>query len=215
MSYQKKVKPISTKAPAKDLPNKFSILNGRKYFSSGIFQNYFVFIPARKYIKYFSGTARIDSWKCNRISEENIENITKSDGSFATTFVDHHILPSIPKKVINLINPQLRNLSTDFTLSNCLFQSVKLTKNTDLDKYKYSGYGIRFDSRSKFSLPDGSMGKNVIVFGGDMSSSVHIDNKGKDILILCEGPTQELNDTTLTAETVHPINFTQSNKRFV
>ena len=59
------------------------------------------------------------------------------------------------------------------------------------------------------------MGKNVIVFGGDMSSSVHIDNKGKDILILCEGPTQELNDTTLTAETIQPINFTQSNKRFV
>ena len=48
-----------------------------------------------------------------------------------------------------------------------------------------------------------------------MSSSVHIDNKGKDILILCEGPTQELNDTTLTAETIQPINFTQSNKRFV
>ena len=101
--------------------NKFSILNEGKYFSSGIFQNYLVFIPAKKYIKYFSGTARIDSWKCNGISDENIENITKSDGSFAPTFVGHHILPSIPKKVINLVNAQLRNLSTDFTLSNCLF----------------------------------------------------------------------------------------------
>ena len=43
-----------------------------------------------------------------------------------------------------------------------------------------------------------------------MSSSVHVDNKGKNILILGEGPTQELYDTTLTAEAKSPINFTQS-----
>ena len=48
-----------------------------------------------------------------------------------------------------------------------------------------------------------------------MSSSVHIDNKGEDILILAEGLTQGLDDTTLTAEAIYPINFTQSNKRFV
>ena len=39
------------------------------------------------------------------------------------------------------------------------------------------------------------MGKNVIIFGVDMSSSVHIDNKNKDILIVSEGPTHGLNDT--------------------
>ena len=38
--------------------------------------------------------------------------------------------------------------------------------------------------RSYFSLSDGSMGRNVIIFGSDMSSTVHIDNKGKAILIL-------------------------------
>ena len=59
------------------------------------------------------------------------------------------------------------------------------------------------------------MGKNVIMFGVDTSSSVHIDNKGKDILILGEEPTQELHDTTLTAEGIYPLNFTQPNKRFV
>ena len=57
--------------------------------------------------------------------------------------------------------------------------------------------------------------KNVIIFGADMSSSVHIDNKNKDILILVEGSTQGLGDTTLTAEAIYPINFTQPNKRFV
>ena len=47
MNYQKKVKAISIKGLTKDLINKFSILNGAKYFSLGIFQNYLVFIPAK------------------------------------------------------------------------------------------------------------------------------------------------------------------------
>ena len=59
------------------------------------------------------------------------------------------------------------------------------------------------------------MGKNVIIFGADMSSSVHVDNKNKDILIFGEGPTQGLDNTTLTAEAKYPINFTKSGKRFV
>ena len=149
------------------------------------------------------------------MSEETIENITKSDGNFAPTFVDHHLLPdmnfsghclikndiSVLKNVINLyisyiLNPQLRNLNTEFTLSNCLFGPVKLTKNTYLDKYKYIGYGIGFDSRSEFLFTDGSFGKNVIIFGADMSSYVHIDNKEKGILLLGKGPTQVLDDTT-------------------
>ena len=37
----------------------------------------------------------IDSWKSNGTSEENIENITKSDSNFEPTFVDHHVLPGI------------------------------------------------------------------------------------------------------------------------
>ena len=75
--------------------NKFSIPNGAKYFSSGRFQNYLVFIPAIKYIKYFHVTAGIYLWKSNGMSEENIENITKSNSDFAPTFVDHHVLPDI------------------------------------------------------------------------------------------------------------------------
>ena len=42
----KKVEAISTEGLTKDLIDKFIILNGAKYFSSGIFQNYLVFIPA-------------------------------------------------------------------------------------------------------------------------------------------------------------------------
>ena len=45
-----------------------------------------------------------------------------------------------------------------------------------------------------------------------MSSSVHVDNNRKDLLILGEERTQKLIDTTLTAEAKYPINFTQSGK---
>ena len=114
-----------------------------------------------------------------------------------------------------ILSPWLRNLNTGFTLFTCFFQSVKLIKNVDPDKYVYTSYGIGFNLRSEFSLPDGNMRENAIIFGADMSSSVHIDNKGKDILLLDKGPTQGLEDTTLTAETKYPINFTQSRRRFL
>ena len=73
-----------------------------------------------------------------------------------------------------------------------MFGSIKLTKNADPDKHSYSGYGIGFDVCGYFSLPDCNAGKNVIIFGADMSSSVHIDNKGKHILILGKGTTAEI-----------------------
>ena len=107
-----------------------------------------------------------------------------------------------------------RDLNSDFTLKACLFVCVKLAKNADPGKYAYTGYGTGFDSLSEFSLPDGSMGKNVIIFGVDMSSSVHIDNKEKDILIVGKGPTKGLDDTTLTAAAQYLSNFSRLNRKF-
>ena len=51
---------------------------------------------------------------------------------------------------------------SDFTLKYCLFGGVKLAKNADPDKYIYSGYGIGFDFRSEFSLPDGGLVKMLL-----------------------------------------------------
>ena len=62
------------------------------------------------------------------------------------------------------------------------------TKNADIDKYKYSGYENGFDRGSVYSAGNG-FGRNVIIFGVDMSSPVHVDNKGKDILIFGKIPT--------------------------
>ena len=84
------------------------------------------------------------------------------------------------------------------TLKHCLFGAVTLTKNADIDKYGYSGYGIGFDRRSSFSFPGDEFGQNILIFGVDMSSPPHIDDKKKDILVLWKAPTQGL-EHTLTA----------------
>ena len=90
-----------------------------------------------------------------------------------------------------------------------------MANNADLDKYSYSCYGIGSDTRIVFSLLEGSVDKNLIIFGVDMSLSMHIDNNGKDILILGKGPTQGPDDTALTAETQYSSNFTRINIKFV
>ena len=66
-------------------------------------------------------------------------------------------------------------MNAECTLKDCLFGNAKITKNADPDKYSYSGYGL-------------DLIKNAIMFGVDMSSSEHIDNKNEDILILGKGP---------------------------
>ena len=104
------------------------------------------------------------------------------------------------------------NISSYPIIENCLFGAVSLAKNSDIDLYKYSGYGVGFDRKGQFSFGNG-FGRNVIIFGADMSSSVHVDNKKKYILILGQGATQGLDRTTLTAEKLYSINFTENNKK--
>ena len=94
-----------------------------------------------------------------------------------------------------------------------MFGAVRLTKNADIDKYGYSGYGIEFGRKSRFSFSNGGFGQNVIIFGADMSCSVHVDNKKKYIFVFGKGPTQGL-EHTLTAEKMHSINFTVTRKKF-
>ena len=190
----------------------------------------------RKYFKLSSVAGVIDrvlSWQSKGISNESIKPPTTTNNSLTPELnyygtktkikftgsclkQSSHILTH--KKVVNIyIVYELGASSSNFsdpTLKNCLFGAVTLTKNADIDKYRYSGYGIGFDRRGSFSFPGGGFGQNVIIFGADMSSSIHIDNKKKDILVLGRGPTQEL-ESTLTAEKMYSINFTVTKKEIL
>ena len=142
----------------------------------------------------------ISSWKSKRLSDETIKPPVTSDNSL-TPFIDY-VGDKIKLKFNGscLKQPKLQythgtivNIYIIYelgasgsndngpTLKHCLFGAITLTKNAKIDKYGYSGYGIGFDRKSSFSFPGGGFGQNVLIFGVDMSSSAHIDNKKKDI----------------------------------
>ena len=202
---------ITQKLQAYDL----SYFKGKQYSDEGNGQqNFLAFLPMGKYFKLNSVVGviyRVLSWQSKGISNERIKPPTTSNNSlnprlsYNDTKIKVQFIGSclkqpkftfIHKKVVNIyIVYELdasSSHSSDPTIKNCLFEAVTLTKNADIEKYKYSGYGIGFDRRSSFSFPSGGFGQNVLIFGADMSSSIHIDNKKKDILVLGRGPTQGL-----------------------
>ena len=94
-----------------------------------------------------------------------------------------------------------------------MFEAVSLTKHVDIDQYKYSGYGIGFDRKGEFSFGNG-FGRNCIILKADMSSSVHANNKTKNILVLGKDFVQGLDNTTIYVETLCSINFIENSKKF-
>ena len=100
---------------------------------------------------------------------------------------------------------------------------MKITKNaTDNSKNNYKGYGICFDERSEFghTVTEGNHAhtkdtRNVLIFGADMSFSVHATNRANHIYLMGTGLTQGINDTTIYAEKNFYRNFTDFGKKFV
>ena len=151
-----------------------------------------------KYFKLNGNTQYILSWKSKGLSSESImpspvsNNLfnpllgysgTKARVKFNRNCLKQSKISYTHGKIVNIYIVYKLGASSshinDHTLKNCLFGAVTLTKNADIEKYKYSGYGIGFDRRGSFSFPGGGFGQNVLIFGVDMSSSPHIDNKKK------------------------------------
>ena len=233
-SLNKKITAIKTKHFLDD--NDLSYYRGKQYFDEGSGKkNYLVFLPMGKYFKLNAVVGVIDrvlSWQSKGISNESIKPPTTSDNSlnprlsyndtkikvqFTGSCLKQPKFTFTHKKVVNIyivyeLGASSSNVN-DPTIKNCLFGAVTLTKNADTEKYKYSGYGIEFDRRSSFSFTGGGFCQNVLIFGADMSTSIHIDNKKNDILVLGRGPTQGL-ESTLTAEKMYSINLTVTKKKF-
>ena len=94
-----------------------------------------------------------------------------------------------------------------------MFRVISLSKNADIDQYKYSVHDIGFGRRGEFSFGNG-VGKNCIIFGEDLSrSSTHDNNKKNNILALRKDFVQGINGTTIYAEKLYKINFTEKSKK--
>ena len=176
----------------------------KEYFGTDSLQKFLVFQPIPKYLKTISGSLKISEFRSKGIYNEVIKPPNnaiapqiglegrnmhlKFDGSCLKTTEKYFFHPSLTELNIYTVYELNSNLNNfDLTLENCLFGAVRLTKNADIDKYKYTGYGIGFDSKGTSLFPDGSFGQNVIIFGADMSSSAHANDKTRNILVLHKG----------------------------
>ena len=82
----------------------------------------------------------------------------------------------------------------------------------DPDKYIYPGYGLGFYSAGEFTHPQGGTARNIIIFGVNLSTSVHTTNQKQNILILGHGLTQKVNNTAIYVEEMYSPNFRAENK---
>ena len=168
---------------------------GKSHFEENGTQNYLIFQPLSKYFKIISNTDYISAWKSIGLSAESIKPPTKSDNTlnpilnyygtktrvkFPGSCLKQPKISYTHEKVVNIYIVYELGVSSshnnDPALKNCLFGAVTLTKNADINKYGYSGYGIGFYRRSSFSFPGKRFSQNLLIFGVHMSFSVHIDN---------------------------------------
>ena len=124
-----------------------------------------------------------------------------------------------PRTIVTIVNIYIvfeisknYNISSYPTLENCLFGAVILTKNADMHQYKYSGYGIGFDRKGELTFGNG-YGRNVIVFGVNLTNSSNPNNKINNALILGKDFIKEINGTKLYTEKMCSTNFTENNEK--
>ena len=165
---------------------------------------------AKSTLPNFKSAGRMNVYLSGNHFQQNVADIPNNDN------------------VINIycvykLDPVASTRDTSYTIQDALFGAVQITKNaTDSDKSNYKGYGICFDERSQFGhtmIEDGSThitnGRNVLIFGADMSFSVHATNRANYIYVTGDGLTQGINDTTLYVEKTYFRNFTELNVKFV
>ena len=216
LATKEKVKKLATKAELKVeqdeivrlQPYDLSLFIGQSYFVSDGAQLYLIIQLLYYTSKRLGDTEKVVSWNSKGLSAENLllqpllkivflHRLNGTKIQFFSLIFEESCLKQksptfIPPNIIDFfivyeLDTWSEDLNSDFALNNCLFGGVKLDKNVYPDKYVYSVYGIGFDSRL---LTDSCVGKNVITFGVDMRSYVHIDNKKKGALFFGKGPAQ-------------------------
>ena len=155
-------------------------------------QNYLVFQSVYRYFERIADSDYVLEWTSKGVSDENIKfpfapdnflNPKLSDCGnkigviFTGSCLKQDKTTYIHWKIVNIYNVYeiSKNLSSFPALKNCLFGAVTLTRNVDIDTYKYSGYGFGFDGHQFFSQSSDKTGRNVIIFGVDMSLSTKTD----------------------------------------
>ena len=132
----------------------------------------------------------------------------KSNIIVAKSIVNIYIVYKLSTKSISSIN----------VLKNCLFGVTEVKKpnnTTDPQKWQNSGYGLDFDRTGQSTHNDGNPARNIIIFGADLSTSIHSTNKAQNILVLDHAFIQKINNTTIYAERSYTPNFSIEKKNIL
>ena len=164
-------------------------------------------------------------------SKNDLPNL-KNDGRMhvhlsGNNFEQNKVIIPNNKNAINIycvykLDPIASNRDTTFTIQNSLFGAMQITKNTDTSKYNYKGYGICFDEGGQFghTITEGGFthttnARNVLIFGADVSFSVHATNRANHIYVMGKEFIQGITDTTIYAEKSFYRNFTDPGKKIM
>ena len=179
--------------------------------------NYLAFKPIYKSFKRSidsNNIVYVHNWQSNGLCDEKITSTSKDKApilkyesdrirlQYKGDLLKQNIAAYNHGPVVNIyIVYEISSTFTSqscFTLKNYLFGTVKITKNSDISKYKYSDRcGISFDSKGSFLHSDGNYGVNEIILGADLSSSTHANNRANNILVPGKDFIQEVNRTTV------------------
>ena len=146
-----------------------SCFKDKNYFDNDVTQNYLVFQPGHNYFKTINIIGNTSGWKSQGLSNESIKTPSTSNYSvnpllvyvnskirvkFSGSFLKQDKVTYSHGTIVNIYIvfdiSKNDNISSYPTLENRLFGTVSLTKNADIDQYKYSGYGIGFDRKVEF-----------------------------------------------------------------
>ena len=222
LSFEHKLK--QSEDTINNLERNASYFRGKSYFGDDGMQNYIAFQPMYKYFKRVidstDNTVYVRYWKSKGLSDGKINapNTSSSNDQapvleyggagirlkFKRDLLRQNKETCNHEKIVNIyivyeISSTFASQSS-FTFQHSFFGAVKITKHADISKYRYSGYGIGFDSKGSFLHADETYSVNVIVFGVDLSSSTYANNGANNILVLGKDFFQVMNGTTIYAE---------------
>ena len=229
-----------------DLEREASFGRGNYYFNQ---QSYLIHEPRTFYFKQTS--SGITHWKSTGRNDYSLKTdlrgVSNTSGDypkvsgetrmsviFSGNYVKENKSIYSTKSAVNIyivykLDTITSTRNTDFSIQNALFGAVKITEDpSDYSYNKYSSYGICFGEASNFSFGNIVNGKNVIIFGADVSFSSHERNRQSEIYVLgkdfIEGVTtvgppvltgKTSKRTKIYAEKVYKHKFTKPNEKFV
>ena len=191
---------------------------GRIYFAGDdVYQNFLAFAPVLSFL-ILDSNRKATNWISNWISSEKMKPFDTglewamshlANGRVNLTFNNSVLMQKsffslYCNFILNVymayeLNTSAHNPANNFTLKNCLFRTFKLERNTIKSKFTYNGREIAFDGEGSWSFGN-DFARNFLIFGVNNSSSSHTDNRKSNFLVLGEGPTQGITDTTGAVE---------------